>query len=167
MTDLSSWALGQLYPELASALPGIARRQPFVLGVSFLDLSNLCTPGDRRVSMTLTLTGPRLPFLVQGVYVAERRQNEAATLSAKLRVRFGASKFSVATPPSLHARPAAPKTPLDPQRVPRELGPLLPVIHALTRAPFHLLPALLAGTLHASLWTHCRELVDKAPVQRK
>ncbi len=145
-------ALSALFPELKRELPTIARAQPFQLGVSFLDLSRLCEPGERRASMVVTLTGPRLPFLIQSAYTCEQAPDRAATMRVSLHVELGGYKSKVELAAAPHARPAVASPPVSSLRLPTPLEPLRALMHVMARAQYNLLPSILTGELHETLW---------------
>ncbi len=161
--DLGVWVMRELFPSIARDLPLIAKRQPFQVGVSFQDLSNLCEPGERYASMTLTLTGPRLPYLLQGVYTCERKPGRAATLRVVLYAELDGQECETELVAAPHARPVTAMPPVASLVIPTQLQPLLPLFHAMAKAPYHLLPAILDGSLHETLWTCCPALLNAPP----
>lgn len=163
LANQSVTALSALFPELKRELPTIAYKQPFELGVSFLDLSNLCGPGERRASMTLTMTGPRLPFLIQGVYTCEQVSGEAATMRVSVHVELGGYKTKVELAAAPHARPVVASPSVSSLQLPTALEPLRPVLHVMARAPYNLLPSILTGELHATLWKWSPGMLNGPP----
>lgn len=158
-------ALVELFPDIAQRIPYVLEKCPFTLCIAFQDYSNLGTPGRRHLAMILTISGAPGAYLVQVVYRAKRMPGRADTLRTHFHVHIAEANYKfTARAKSSSAKAPAPLLPnFGTLKLPRNLEPLLPVLHQLACTPFHQLAPLFAGTLQASLRTSCPSLFAASP----